>query len=216
MNPAAAATATMPARTSAVQPQHRRSRAGRRASGRWIHQHRRGVDRGHVDRPRGADRRRLQRDGGCTAGAVRRLLGGQRLDQLGYWRRDVRAEGRKLIVEVGQRRTHVRLTAKRRAAGQAVVRDDAQRVEVGLRRRRPAGGLFGTEVVDGPDQRPGLGERFTRGRTRDAEVHEHGSPGRGDHDVGRLEVAVHDAAVVHGLQSLGDLQHDGEHLLGGK
>ena len=68
-----------------------------------------------------------------------------------------------------------------------------------------------------PTSVPGLGQARLGGRVREAEVHHADAHARAaflarDHDVGRLDVAVDDAARVAVVEGLGDLDPDVDDL----
>ena len=99
-----------------------------------------------------------------------------------------------------------------RLADETFVEDHAQRIDVGSPVEGPRGDLLGRKVGDGSHERAGLGQaRFGR-RVRQTEVHHADADGcaffPGDHDVGRLDVPVHDTARVAVVQSVGDLNPD--------
>src|SRR5690606_17628050 len=70
--------------------------------------------------------------------------------------------------------------------------------------RRRALEQLGREVAGRPHDEAGRRDPGVLEALRDAEVDEHGTA-RGDHDVAGLEVAVHDARGVHGLEGGGEL-----------
>src|SRR5262249_44883482 len=90
---------------------------------------------------------------------------------------------------------HRALAVERHPAGEHLVEDDPDRVEVGLRRDRVALGLLGRQVLGGAHDRAGLGH-VRRAGAGDAEVGALGPPLGVDDDVVGLDVAVHDAALV--------------------
>ncbi len=94
---------------------------------------------------------------------------------------------------------------ERADAGHHLVEDHAQGVDVGARRRARPLGLLRSHVGDRADELTGR-RRIARGQPEvdgQPEVEDLDQlaavVGRGDHDVGRLEVAVDDAAAVAGL-----------------
>ncbi len=70
----------------------------------------------------------------------------------------------------------------------------------------------GREVGDGAHERPGLGQARLRRGMGQSEVHDAHAHGRTllprDHDVGGLDVPVHDAAGVTVVEGVGDLDAD--------
>jgi hypothetical protein len=83
------------------------------------------------------------------------------------------------------------------AAGEQLVQDDAQRVDVRSGRQGLAPELLRAGI--GRCHRPELGDRGRRDRIdelRHAEVQQLGHVAGGDEDVGRLEVAVDDQVLV--------------------
>ena len=74
--------------------------------------------------------------------------------------------------------------------------------------------LFGRHVRDGAEHRPRNGECRGVMNLRDAEVAELCLAARGHQDVGRLDVAVNDAAFVHVRQSVGECDAERRRLGG--
>jgi hypothetical protein len=107
-------------------------------------------------------------------------------------------------VLVGHR--HGRVADEGRPHGQQLVEQAAGAVQVGARVDLLALGLLGRQVLRGADDRGGLrhGHAGVAHRTGDAEVHDLDLAGAGQHDVGRLDVAVDDARPVAVLQRLED------------
>ena len=97
-------------------------------------------------------------------------------------------------------------------AGEHLVQDDAERVDVRRRGRRLAAGLFRAEVVDGPHGRPGQRQLRLGDRPGDAEVGDLHLAVAADEDVAGLDVAVDEPGGVgrgerarHGGPDAGDL-----------
>jgi len=113
-------------------------------------------------------------------------------------RGSARQTGRALV---DQLRPGARL--ERAAAGEQLVEDEAESVEVASHRRLAAGELLRRHVGRGPLS----GRRaFDRGRPpRQAEVGDPGAPAAVDHDVCRFEVAVDDALIVRRREPGADL-----------
>ena len=135
------------------------------------------------------------------------------------------AQGRGLLLYVleGERRRRRRLEG--RVAGEHLVENHAEAVDVGARIDVVVGALLGRHVARRADQRAGLGERVERARgvllqLGDAEV-QHLDEQRvvvvaREDDVRGLEVAVDDAAAVRVLDAVGDLAGDGRGFVEGE
>ena len=125
-----------------------------------------------------------------------------------------------------------RLALEQLLAGEHLEQHPAEGPDVGAPVDRLALGLLGRHVGGGaqdhPGQRSGGGERRRVGRVAaspsagdlqrlgQAEVEHLDLAIGGDHDVGRLEVAVDHAGLVGGLQRQGDLPRDGEGFVEGQ
>ena len=102
--------------------------------------------------------------------------------------------------------SHGRLAAERLPSGEQLVQHDPGGVQIGARVDGLALRLLGREVGGGPDDLRRLGDR-RRGvghGSGDAEVHDLDLALFGDHDVTRLDVAVHDACTVRVVECLED------------
>jgi hypothetical protein len=104
---------------------------------------------------------------------------------------------------------------ERRRAGEHLVRDAAQRVDVGAAVELFTGPLLGAHVDRRADDEAGAGHPVVR-RGRDgaghAEVGDHGVAGLDQH-VGRLDVAVDHAELVGIGKRVGDLAGDDQRLV---
>ena len=124
-------------------------------------------------------------------------------------RRDVGPEtaGRgRVVLELGAHRGIDVVTLEGRLAGQHLVEDDTEGVEVAPRVAPLALHLLRRHVVRRPDRLGQARPRHLPERRveRDAEVDELHPAVRGDHDVLGLEVAVDDAVVVQVGERVGD------------
>ena len=143
-----------------------------------------------------------------------RLLFEQPLDQRGELGGDLRAQSprrqRAVVANAGQ---GVRGGggAKRRLSGEHLVEQRAQREEVRAGTERQPQDLLGRHGVARAHHHPRVRERcfllapLGRQRPRDAEVEDLGVTRRGDHHVGRLEIAMQDALRMGGGEPAGDL-----------
>ena len=116
------------------------------------------------------------------------------------------------LVDVLERDRHGAVALERDGAGQHLVEADADRVEVRTLVDRIALGLLGREVLGGAEDRAGLRHPGIAG-ARDAEVHDLDGPVAVDHDVLRLDVAVHDAAAMREVDRGEQLQRDRDRLV---
>ena len=150
-----------------------------------------------------------------AARAVLRSLLEALLDESSQPPRHVPGQRRRRVVHLGQRRRHGRAAVERPTAGEQLVGDDAERVQV----RRPGGRLaeclLWRQVVRGPEHLAGLGLSGAVHRTGYPEVGELHGAVRHDEDVRGLDVAVHHPCLVGRAQGEGRLPHDRAHLLGG-
>ena len=104
---------------------------------------------------------------------------------------------------------------ERRAAGEELVEEGTERVQIGAGLDLLAQGLLGGHVRHRAHHHPLLGEAGAAGGDGgrgQAEVTETGRASLGEPDVGRLDIAVHDASFVGVFQRLGDLVGDAHGL----
>ncbi len=92
--------------------------------------------------------------------------------------------------------------------GQALVGDHAEGVQVDGRGDRLALGLLGRAVGGRAEHHAGVGQPVAHVGAGDAEVGEDERAVGTDQQVARLDVAVHDAPVVHGLEGRGGLRDE--------
>jgi hypothetical protein len=93
-------------------------------------------------------------------------------------------------------------------AGERLVQHDAEREDVRARVDRLAGDLLRRHVARRAEHHPGGGLVVGEAHAREAEVHDLRAALRIQHDVRRLDVTVHDAALVRIREAVGDLAHD--------
>ncbi|CAM5613243.1 hypothetical protein SGLAM104S_02782 [Streptomyces glaucescens] len=103
-----------------------------------------------------------------------------------------------------------RTVAVQRSAERRERRRLAECEDIGRRRDLQAGRLLRGHEGGGPHRAAGGRVRGSVGGHRDAEV-DHPGPVRGQQHVRRLQVAVHDARLVDGLQRLGHPRHQPQH-----
>jgi hypothetical protein len=116
-----------------------------------------------------------------------------------------------VLVDDGPRR----VGAEGQVAAEHAVEDNAQRIDVGPAVHRLPLGLLGRGIVGRADK-TGQGEVRRRLGAGDPKVqHADGAVGQ-DHDVARLDVAVHHLIVVGVVQSQRHLAGDAQRLLPGK
>jgi hypothetical protein len=103
---------------------------------------------------------------------------------------------------------HLGLAVERNAAGQQLVRDDAEGVQVRPRVGRLTLQLLRRQVLHGSRDRAGLRRSAVCVRAREPEVGYLRDPLRGEHDVLGLHVPVHDPLAMRVVERGQDLQHD--------
>ena len=112
-------------------------------------------------------------------------------------------------------------TGERRPAREHLVQDAAEGPYVAPLIGGPSHDLLGAHVWRGPGDRRAAdrveaadvnSRRLTRERPRETEVEHLDRAARGDHHVGRLEVAMDHALFVGGAQGVGDLVGDAKRL----
>ena len=119
-----------------------------------------------------------------------------------------------VVVQVREHRRRDRPARVGHLAGQRVVEDAAERVDVGARVDLLAGELLGRHEVDGADPLARRGQpRVGADDLREPEVGEVGVLAA-EQDVGRLDVAVHEPDGVRGVQRRADLVADRRDAVG--
>ena len=151
--------------------------------------------------------------------AIGRRLGRGADDDLVEVRREVgdaRAGQRHGLVEVAHRDRDGGVALEGHGAGQHLEEQDAERVEIGRRRRGLTPGLLGRDVGGRPHHGPGVGERRLPAGPGDAEVgHLHRAVGTDD-DVAGLDVPVDDTGAVGGAERCAHLLGDADGVAGGE
>ena len=141
----------------------------------------------------------------CGAGRPGQgVLSGQAGDQRRNFRRHRRRQPWQwlLLVRHGNRQ---RLAVERELAGKALEGHDAQRVKIGRGLSGRTRNAFGRQVGGCSDQHPRLGEWRAACRLGDPEVGDLHLPALADQQVPRLDIAVHQASRMRGLQGGGGL-----------
>ncbi len=178
------------------------------------------------ERDRGQRRRRLaRRDQRHLAGAAHRVaqrggqlarvleavggvLGHRPLDDDGQRLGDVLDEdrhGRRRGLDVRVHLRRVGLARVRDAPAERLIEHAAERVDVGAQIDRVAAELLRRGVVERPHEGPVAGQRAIADVLGEPEVRQQRRAVGVDEDVGGLDVAVHDPALVSGVEALGDL-----------
>ena len=100
---------------------------------------------------------------------------------------------------------HVRVLVVREALGERLVEHAAERIDVRAGVHLLAADLLRGGVVDGADEQAGLGQRVLGGVLGEAEVGQVDVFLGPDQDVGGLDVTVHEAARMRGIERRRDL-----------
>ena len=111
----------------------------------------------------------------------------------------------RLLVDDGVHQRRYVVAAEGQGSGQHFVEHNADGPQVGTVVHDETFGLFGRHVGGGTEGRSELGDAGRAGKLRQAEVHDLGAAALGDHDVRRLDVAMHDAEVVSLVQAFENL-----------
>lgn len=160
------------------------------------------------------ERQQRVTDRHCVRGAVRRVLGQQAVNEAGELDGDLtadRGDGCRVLAGVLAREVVRGLAGERRYPDQHFVQHTAQRVEIGGLRHLLGLELLGSHVAGGSDADARAGQPGLVRVVDDAahaEVEDLDRPTLGEHDVGGLQVAVHDARGVGGGEAVGDLGAD--------
>ena len=144
------------------------------------------------------------------------VLRGRPLDHQRDRRRDLRAAPLhvgQLLVDVLHRDPDLAVGVERDVAGQHLVEDDPERVDVGARVGALPHRLLGRDVVGRAEHAPGGGDARLLELAGDPEVGDLGPPVGVDQDVLRLDVAVDHAARVGDGEAAGDLDRVGDRVL---
>ena len=154
-----------------------------------------------------------------TAPAIARLLLEALVDDAFELARDFRVELARRHVTHQPDLVHRRVGLvldERLLAREHLIQQDAEREDVAARVELVAEHLLGRHVRGRADTGAGLGEIAEAVVARDAEVHHLHATRARDHDVRRLDVAMHDAAVVHVVECASDLHRDDRRDVVGK
>lgn len=127
------------------------------------------------------------------------------------------AHGQRRLVQVPVQHAEGGGAGERHVSAEEFVHEHAQCVQVGVRADRAAHRLLGGHVGGRADGRAGVGEAGGVGvhDGGDAEVEDGDRAVLLDHQIARLEVAVHDRHRVHGAQHGAQLRGDGHRPLPG-
>ena len=144
--------------------------------------------------------------------ALGRVLGETAMDRIAQFRReswDGRGDERRRLRDVLREQGANGGRLERQPAGEGVVGDDAQRVDVAAVIGDLAARLLGAHVVRGAEDLAGAGDGGILRDASDAEVHhERAARGALDHDVVGLHVAVDDALRMRVGESPADVAQD--------
>ena len=124
------------------------------------------------------------------------------VDETERQRRAETAEVGRVALEAGERGVGVGLAEERHPAGEALVEHEPERVEVGAAVEPAAAHLLGRQVLGRAHHHVVAGEVVAGGAEAlgDAEVGQQHAAVGGDEDVAGLDVAVHEAGAVGGVE----------------
>ena len=144
---------------------------------------------------------------------VARVLGQHAHDEGPDCFRNAVRQRRRLFVDLLQRDRDLGLTGEGPLADEGLIADDAEGVDIGGTGRVLACGLLRGEVLHSAHDLPCGSQRDLVREPGNAEIRDLHAPGRGDEQVSRLHVAVHEPLVVGDLQGAPGLGEDREGLL---
>ena len=126
--------------------------------------------------------------------------------------------GRHGLLEVCEQRPYARSGAIRNGAREALEEQARQPVLVGTRVDRVAADLLRRDVVDGPHELPVRRPAIRRapGQAEVREVCMLAAVGVVEQDVARLDVSMHEATAVGGVERVGDLRGDRDRAPGSR
>ena len=119
----------------------------------------------------------------------------------------------RLLVDMLHRDLFRGIPVKGDAAGEHLVQQDADRIDVALGVRFLAAGLLGADIVDRADRLVAAAADILPGKPRDPEVHDLDGPVPQQHDILGLNVPVDDPVVVGVLQGLQNLPQEVDGIL---
>ena len=126
---------------------------------------------------------------------------------------EIRRQRRRRIVQVSLQHGDLAVARIGRLTREAVVDDAAERVEIRASVERLAANLLRAAVVDGAEERAGVGHRPRARPLRESEVAEVGVPAAfGEQDVRRLQVAVDQVRRMRRIERAADLLGDPQRL----
>ena len=160
--------------------------------------------------PVSAELARHGRGVGAPAGVLLQQAGDLGLDRLRHVGPQLPQWPRRLVRDHEEQR-HRALARERQGSREQLVEHDAEREHVGGGAGGAARGL-GRHVGGGPQRAPGQGQARRLQRARQAEVHDLDRALLVEHQVLRLDVAVHDAAPVRVGERGGDVTPDPQGL----
>ncbi len=122
------------------------------------------------------------------------------------------ADGRRRGGEASHGRGDVGVASERRVTAQRFVEEQAQGVDVGAGVGGSSVDLLRREIARGAHHGAGAGQVVAPRRLGDAEVGDLDLTGRWHQHVGGLHVAVDETGAVGGLEGVGHLLADADHL----
>ena len=148
-----------------------------------------------------------------AGGTVGRGLGQGGADHVAQRDGDSVGQRRRRLVDVGEGGRHHAAGVERALTREHLVSDHAQGIDVAGGGRTLTQSLLGGKVLGGSEDLAGLGQGHRVDRAGDAEIRELDGAVGGEHDIGRLHVAVDDPALMSSGQSGGGLDEDRHSLL---
>ena len=115
------------------------------------------------------------------------------------------AREHRLRLDLFERHGNGRVRFKRDTSRQHFIKHHADRIKVCARVDRVAGRLFGRDIMHRADRLIGNRVRLAAGKAGNSKIRDFDRPVRQQHDVLRLDIAVHDPLIVRVLERPQDL-----------